>query len=67
MPENLRAAEFVKEAWEDFNSPTTSNFLAKLAGCRSTVAALEEVGVAVPHQCTSLHSKQYNDYSDFIS
>ena len=46
MPQNnITADEFVAEVWEDYNSPTTSNFLKKLGVCRSTVSALEEVEV----------------------
>ena len=35
--------EFVRETWEDFNSPTTSTFKTKMEICRSTVNNLEEV------------------------
>jgi len=48
MPvDTLTPVEFLREAWEDFKSPTTSNFVDKLGACRSTVQALEEVGVAM--------------------
>jgi Arf-GAP/SH3 domain/ANK repeat/PH domain-containing protein len=35
--------EFVTETRDDFNSPTTSNFVSRMPQCRQTVASLEEV------------------------
>ena len=42
MPENISVVDFLKEAWDDFNSPTTSTFMSKLSLCRATVASLED-------------------------
>lgn len=44
MPENgISVTDFLKETWEDFNSPTTSTFVSRLNHCRATVTTLEEV------------------------
>ncbi|XP_064596881.1 arf-GAP with SH3 domain, ANK repeat and PH domain-containing protein 2-like isoform X3 [Liolophura sinensis] len=42
MPELISVPEFLHEAWDDFNSPTTSSFVHKMGQCRHTVASLEE-------------------------
>ena len=44
MPEHMSTADFVREAWEDFNSPTTSSFVPRMGKYKNTVAAIEEVG-----------------------
>ena len=44
MPENISTAEFIRETWDDYNSPPTSTFASRVGHCRSTVGALEEVG-----------------------
>ncbi|BFZ21187.1 hypothetical protein BsWGS_24226 [Bradybaena similaris] len=38
----IAVQDFVRETWEDFNSPTTSTFASKMGVCRQTVASLEE-------------------------
>jgi len=43
--DNISVSDFMKEAWDDYNSPTTSTFVLRLGQCRSTVSSLEEVGV----------------------
>lgn len=43
MPELIAVNEFVKESWDDYNSPTTSNFVPRMGHCRNSVSALEEV------------------------
>ena len=45
MPELIGVDEFLKETWDDFNSPTTSNFVSRMPQCKQTVSSLEEVGV----------------------
>ena len=47
MPENISTAEFIREAWDDYNSPPTSTFSSRVGHCRSTVGALEEVGLVL--------------------
>jgi len=42
--ESISVGDFLKEAWDDYNSPTTSTFVLRLGQCRSTVSSLEEVG-----------------------
>ncbi len=49
MPEQISVGEFVSETWEDYNSPTTSNFVPKMGHCRNTVSAIEEVSLAFFH------------------
>lgn len=39
----MSVSEFVAETREDFKSPTTSSFAAKMGHCRQTVASIEEV------------------------
>ncbi|GFN83111.1 ARF-GAP with sh3 domain, ank repeat and ph domain-containing protein 1 [Plakobranchus ocellatus] len=34
--------DFVRETWEDFNSPTTSTFTSKMGMCRHTISMLED-------------------------
>jgi len=43
MPGLISISEFVEESREDVHSPTTSTFVSRMAQCRQTVAALEEV------------------------
>ena len=40
--------DFVREVREDFNSPTTSNFVNRIPQCKETVAKLEEVSHRSP-------------------
>ena len=40
--------DFVREVREDFNSPTTSNFVNRIPQCKETVAKLEEVSHMSP-------------------
>ena len=47
----ISVPDFLQEAWDDFNSPTTSNFVSRLNNCRSTTATLEEVGGASSIGC----------------
>ncbi|XP_035486144.1 arf-GAP with SH3 domain, ANK repeat and PH domain-containing protein 2 [Scophthalmus maximus] len=42
MPECVSVSEFVQEVQEDWSSPTTSSFTAKMINCRNTVYLLEE-------------------------
>ncbi|XP_035911801.1 arfGAP with SH3 domain, ANK repeat and PH domain-containing protein isoform X1 [Anopheles stephensi] len=42
MPELIGVGEFLEETREDYNSPTTSTFVSRMAQCRQTIAALEE-------------------------
>ncbi|XP_035788906.1 arfGAP with SH3 domain, ANK repeat and PH domain-containing protein-like isoform X1 [Anopheles albimanus] len=42
MPELIGVSEFLEETREDYNSPTTSTFVSRMAQCRQTIAALEE-------------------------
>lgn len=39
----LSVDEFVAETLDDYNSPTTSQFVNRINDCRQTVANLEEV------------------------
>ena len=39
----ISTPDFVREVREDFNSPTTSNFVNRIPQCKETVAKLEEV------------------------
>lgn len=43
MPDQISVSEFVSETNEDYKSPTASNFTTRMAQCRNTVAAIEEV------------------------
>ena len=43
MPGLIGVSEFLEETREDYNSPTTSTFTSRMAQCRQTIAALEEV------------------------
>uniref|UniRef100_A0A8C8RAF7 ArfGAP with SH3 domain, ankyrin repeat and PH domain 1 n=1 Tax=Pelusios castaneus TaxID=367368 RepID=A0A8C8RAF7_9SAUR len=43
MPDQITVPEFIAEATEDYNSPTTSSFTTRLQNCRNTVTLLEEV------------------------
>lgn len=43
MPGLILVNEFVDETREDYNSPTTSTFVSRMADCRQTIANLEEV------------------------
>lgn len=43
MPGLIGISEFVDEAIDDYNSPTTSTFVSKMAQCRQTVSGLEDV------------------------
>jgi len=42
--DNISCCEFLKEVWDDYNSPTTSTFVLRIGQCRSTASNLEEVG-----------------------
>ncbi|KAK6630328.1 hypothetical protein RUM44_004995 [Polyplax serrata] len=42
MPGLILVNEFVDETREDYNSPTTSTFVSRMADCRQTIANLEE-------------------------
>ncbi|XP_055605216.1 arfGAP with SH3 domain, ANK repeat and PH domain-containing protein [Uranotaenia lowii] len=42
MPGLIGVSEFLEETREDYNSPTTSTFVSRMAQCRQTIAALEE-------------------------
>lgn len=43
MPGLIAVSEFVEETREDYNSPTTSTFVPRMAQCRQTISQLEEV------------------------
>ena len=43
MPELITTSDFMKETWEDFKSPTTSNFVHRMNPCKNTVNSFEEV------------------------
>jgi len=45
--ESISVADFLKEAWDDYNSPTTSAFVSRIGQCRATATNLEEVGGAL--------------------
>jgi len=40
----ISVSDFLKEVWDDYNSPTTSTFVLRIGQCRSTASNLEEVG-----------------------
>ncbi|XP_047664758.1 arf-GAP with SH3 domain, ANK repeat and PH domain-containing protein 1 isoform X5 [Tachysurus fulvidraco] len=42
MPDQISVSEFLSEATEDYNSPTTSSFTTRLQSCRNSVSVLEE-------------------------
>lgn len=42
MPENITVSEFLRETWDDYNSPTTSTFVARMPLCKTTITSLEE-------------------------
>lgn len=42
MPDTISVADFLAETTDDINSPTTSNFVARMGACRNAVSALEE-------------------------
>ncbi|GAA6093501.1 arf-GAP with SH3 domain, ANK repeat and PH domain-containing protein 1 isoform X1 [Tachysurus ichikawai] len=46
MPDQISVSEFLSEATEDYNSPTTSSFTTRLQSCRNSVSVLEEVRAA---------------------
>lgn len=43
MPGLIGISEFVDEAIDDYNSPTTSTFVSKMPQCRQTISGLEDV------------------------
>jgi hypothetical protein len=43
MPGVISVYDFVRETREDYNSPTTSNFVTRIPQCKETVTKLEEV------------------------
>lgn len=47
MPGLIGISEFVDETMDDYNSPTTSTFVAKMPQCRQTVSGLEDVSLFV--------------------
>lgn len=47
MPGLIGISEFVDETIDDYNSPTTSTFVAKMPQCRQTISGLEEVSQSV--------------------
>lgn len=49
MPGLIGISEFVDEAVDDYNSPTTSTFVSKMAQCRQTISGLEDVSTAVQY------------------
>uniref|UniRef100_A0A674I1T1 ArfGAP with SH3 domain, ankyrin repeat and PH domain 2 n=1 Tax=Terrapene triunguis TaxID=2587831 RepID=A0A674I1T1_9SAUR len=49
MPDQISVSEFVSETNEDYKSPTASNFTTRMAQCRNTVAAIEEVRAGGTH------------------
>ena len=59
--DSIGVSDFLKEAWDDYNSPTTSTFVLRLGQCRSTVGNLEEVG-AVTSRCSELGYPGVLDY-----
>lgn len=60
-------AEFVEEARDDYNSPTTSTFASRMPDCRQTISVLEEVrknksGVVFYfclYVCVHIHTSMY--------
>lgn len=40
----ISVGDFVREAKEDYASPTTSTFVHRIPQCRETIARVEEVG-----------------------
>ncbi|XP_040581690.1 arfGAP with SH3 domain, ANK repeat and PH domain-containing protein isoform X2 [Lepeophtheirus salmonis] len=42
MPGLISVSDFVHETSEDFNSPTTSNFVSRISQCRETVSKCDE-------------------------
>ncbi|KAM8966762.1 arf-GAP with SH3 domain, ANK repeat and PH domain-containing protein 1 isoform 1-T1 [Pelodytes ibericus] len=42
MPDQISVLEFISEATEDYNSPTTSSFTTRLQSCRNSITVLEE-------------------------
>ncbi len=47
MPGLITIPEFVREAREDFNSPTTSTFCNRIPHCRDTISRYDEVCILV--------------------
>jgi hypothetical protein len=43
MPGVISVSDFVRETREDFNSPTTSNFVTRIPQFRESITKLEEV------------------------
>lgn len=43
MPGLIAISEFVDETREDYNSPTTSTFVARMPQCRQTLVTMDEV------------------------
>ncbi|XP_061610394.1 arf-GAP with SH3 domain, ANK repeat and PH domain-containing protein 2-like isoform X2 [Phyllopteryx taeniolatus] len=43
MPDVMSVSEFITECNDDYKAPTTSSFSTRMAHCRNSVAALEEV------------------------
>uniref|UniRef100_A0A8D3DBG3 Un-named sa1614 n=1 Tax=Scophthalmus maximus TaxID=52904 RepID=A0A8D3DBG3_SCOMX len=59
MPECVSVSEFVQEVQEDWSSPTTSSFTAKMINCRNTVYLLEEVSAEGGRWYHVCHLEQY--------
>lgn len=49
MPGLIGISEFVDEAIDDYNSPTTSTFVSKMPQCRQTISGLEDVCYNQPY------------------
>lgn len=45
MPGLIGITEFVDEAIDDYNSPTTSTFVSKMPQCRQTISGFEDVSI----------------------
>ena len=57
MPGVISVSDFVREVRDDYNSPTTSNFVNRIPQCKETVSKLEEVGLHLFLICRSFDSQ----------
>lgn len=54
MPGLIGISEFVDETMDDYNSPTTSTFVAKMPQCRQTVSGYEDVSIECIYEYISI-------------
>ena len=60
MPGVITVPEFIREAKEDYSSPTTSTFVNRIPQCRETVNKVEEVSTTISFWYRKTHVRKKN-------